>query len=153
MTTVAVLFSMTASAQRTSRVISSRRSQARADTTESRWVSFQHYFKVPTAIRTNVDLIFVMGVQNERVLKSLWEEYGGLRFNDVKALKEYALQATEIYGALGVDNMVAAAKGSEPCARRVSYLNFDHHSGEFCPALYNRELRQPSASIVTDTYT
>ena len=40
------------------------------------------------------------------------DEYGGLGFNDVKALKEYALKATQNYGAMCVDNMSHGAKGS-----------------------------------------
>ncbi len=61
-----------------------------------------------------------MGVQNERLLKSLWEEYGDLGFNDVKALRVYAQRATENFGTLVVDNTAAGAKGSpcEPCTRR-----------------------------------
>ena len=51
------------------------------------WASFQHYHKCPTVIRTNADLVFVMGVQNEKVIRSLYDEYGGLGFDDVKALK------------------------------------------------------------------
>jgi hypothetical protein len=78
------------------------------------WASFQHYQKCPTVIRTNADLVFVMGVQNERVIKALYEEYGGLGFDDVKALRAYALKATENFGALVVDNTAAGAKGS-PC--------------------------------------
>ena len=63
-------------------------------------------------IRTNADYLYIMGVQNERVLKSLWDEYGGLSFNDVKALKAYAIEATRNYGSLVVDNTSAGAKGS-----------------------------------------
>ena len=55
---------------------------------------------------------YIMGVQNERVLKSLWDEYGGLGFYDVKALRAYALKATENFGALVVDNTSAGARGS-----------------------------------------
>ena len=78
------------------------------------WASFQHYHKCPTVIRTNADYLYIMGVQNERVIKALYEEYGGLSFNDVKALKEYALKATQNFGAMCVDNTAAGAKGS-PC--------------------------------------
>ena len=76
------------------------------------WASFQHYHKCPTVIRTNADLVFVMGVQNERVIKALYEEYGGLGFDDVRALKEYALKATQSFGAMCVDNTSAGARGS-----------------------------------------
>ena len=76
------------------------------------WASFQHYHKCPTVIRTNADYLYIMGVQNERVLISLWDGYGGLSFNDVKALKEYALRATENFGSLCIDNTAAGSKGS-----------------------------------------
>ncbi len=76
------------------------------------WASFQHYHKCPTVIRTNADYVYIMGVQNERVIKALYEEYGGLSFNDLKALKEYAIKATQNFGALCVDNTAAGAKGS-----------------------------------------
>ena len=76
------------------------------------WASFQHYHKCPTVIRTNADLVFIMGVQNEKVLRSLHDEYGGLGFDDVKSLRAYALKATENFGSLVVDNTAAGAKGS-----------------------------------------
>ena len=76
------------------------------------WASFQHYHKCPTVIRTNADYLYIMGVQNEKVLKSLWDEYGGLGFNDVKALRAYALKATENFGAMCIDNTSAGSKGS-----------------------------------------
>ena len=54
-----------------------------------------------------------MGIQNEKVIRSLYDEYEGLGFNDVKSLKEYALRATENFGAMCVDNTTAAgARGS-----------------------------------------
>ena len=76
------------------------------------WASFQHYHKCPTCIRTNADYVYIMGVQNEKVIRSLYDEYGGLGFDDVKALRAYALKATENYGSLIVDNTAAGAKGS-----------------------------------------
>ena len=33
------------------------------------WCSFQHYHKCPTVIRTNADYVYIMGEQNERILK------------------------------------------------------------------------------------
>ena len=67
---------------------------------------------MPTVIRTNADYLYIMDVQNEKVDRSVWDEYGGLGFDDVKALKEYALRATENFGALCVDNTAAGTKGS-----------------------------------------
>ena len=74
------------------------------------WASFQHYHKVPTVIRTNADYLFVLGVQNERVIKALWDEYGGLSFESAKELRAYVLRAIENYGALCVDNTAAGSK-------------------------------------------
>ena len=86
------------------------------------WASFQHLFKCPTVIRTNADYLFVLGVQNERVIKALWDEYGGLGFSDAKALRAYVLRATENYGALCVDNTAAGAKSPARTARAPSKL-------------------------------
>ena len=74
------------------------------------WIACQHLFKLSPVIRTNADYLFVLGVQNERVLKSLWEEYGDLGFNDAKALRAYAIKDTENFGALVVDSTAAGAK-------------------------------------------
>ena len=35
------------------------------------WASFQHYHKCPTVIRTNADYLYIMGVQNEKVIRCL----------------------------------------------------------------------------------
>ena len=56
--------------------------------------------------------IYILGVQNERVINSSWEEYGGLSFNDVRAMWAYALEATDNFGALVVDNTAAGEKGA-----------------------------------------
>ena len=76
------------------------------------WIACQHLFKLPPVLRSNSDYLFILGVQNERVLKDLWDTFGGLGFDDVKALRAYALKATENFGALCVDNTSAGAKGS-----------------------------------------
>ena len=76
------------------------------------WIACQHLFKLAPCLRTNSDYLFILGVQNERVLKDLWDTFGGLGFNDVKALKEYALKATQSFGALVIDNTATGSKGS-----------------------------------------
>ena len=78
------------------------------------WIACQHLFKLAPVLRTNSDYLFILGVQNERVLKDLWDTFGGLSFNDVKSLRAYALKATENFGAMCIDNTSAGAKGS-PC--------------------------------------
>ena len=70
----------------------------------SLWTSSQHYFKLPPVLRTNADYMFVLGVQNEKVAKALWEEFGGLGFETWKTLRAFAASATRDYGALCVDN-------------------------------------------------
>ena len=36
------------------------------------WIACQHLFKLPPVLRSNSDYLFILGVQNERVLKDLW---------------------------------------------------------------------------------
>ena len=76
------------------------------------WIACQHLFKLAPVLRSNSDYLFILGVQNERVLKDLWDTFGGLGFNDVKALKAYALKATQNFGAMTIDNTAAGARGS-----------------------------------------
>ena len=70
----------------------------------SLWISTQHFFKLPPVLRTNADYMFVLGVQNERVARALWEEFGGLSFDTWKALQAFAATATRDFGALCVNN-------------------------------------------------
>ena len=78
------------------------------------WIACQHLFKLSPVLRTNSDYLFILGVQNTKVIQALWEEFGGLGFNDVKSLKEYALKATQSFGSMCIDNTASGAKGS-PC--------------------------------------
>ena len=68
------------------------------------WASFQHHFKCPTVLRSNADLVFCLNVQNDRVSKALFEEYGPPDFKDWQALKAFAAKASRDYGALCIDN-------------------------------------------------
>lgn len=68
------------------------------------WASFQHYHKCPTVLRSNADYVFCLNVQNERVAKSLFEEYGPPGFKDWKVLRDFAAKATRDYGVMVVDN-------------------------------------------------
>jgi hypothetical protein len=68
------------------------------------WASFQHFFKAPTVLRTNADMLFCLNVNNDRVSKALFEEYGPPGFKDWQALKAYAAKASKDYGALCIDN-------------------------------------------------
>ena len=76
------------------------------------WIACQHLFKLAPVLRTNSDYLFILGVQNTKVIQALWEEFGGLGFDDARALKEYALKATQNFGSLVIDNTAAGAKGS-----------------------------------------
>ena len=68
------------------------------------WVATQHLFKLPPVIRGNSDYLFFLGSQNDRVVKALWEELGGLGFDDWRALKAYVAQAIQNFGALCCDS-------------------------------------------------
>jgi hypothetical protein len=39
------------------------------------WMSFQHWGKTPAFIRSNVDLMLILNPQNERIIRSLYEEF------------------------------------------------------------------------------
>ena len=67
------------------------------------WLAAQHYFKVPCIIRGNADYLFVLGSQNDRVVKALWDEMGGLGFDSWRELKAYTARAVESYGCLAID--------------------------------------------------
>ena len=69
----------------------------------SLWVAAQHYTKMPPVIRTNSDYLFILGTQNDKVVKALWDEFGGLGFTDWKAFRSHAAQAVADFGALVVD--------------------------------------------------
>ena len=68
------------------------------------WASFQHHFKCPTVLRTNADYCFCLNVNNDRVSKALFEEYGPPGFKDWQALKAFAAKASRDYGSLCIDN-------------------------------------------------
>jgi hypothetical protein len=67
------------------------------------WLAAQHYFKVPCIVRGNCDYAFVLGSQNDRVVKALWDEMGGLGFDSWRELRAYTARAVENYGALAID--------------------------------------------------
>ena len=67
------------------------------------WVSAQHLFKICPVIRGNADYLFVLGTQNDRVVKALWDEMGGLGFDSWRELRAYVARAVENYGALSID--------------------------------------------------
>ena len=67
------------------------------------WLAAQHLFKIPPVIRGNADYLFVLGSQNDRVVKALWDEMGGLGFDSWRELRAYTAWAVENYGALAID--------------------------------------------------
>ena len=67
------------------------------------WLAAQHLFKIPPVIRGNADYVFVLGTQNDRVVKALWDEMGGLGFDSWRELKAYTARAVENFGCLAID--------------------------------------------------
>jgi hypothetical protein len=67
------------------------------------WAAAQYYNKMPPVIRTNSDYLFILGVQNDKVVKALWDEFGGLGFPDWRAFRAHAAAAVKDFGALVVD--------------------------------------------------
>ena len=48
--------------------------------------------------------MFALNVQNDRVARAIFEEYGPQGFADWKALRDFAAKACLDYGALCIDN-------------------------------------------------
>ena len=67
------------------------------------WLAAQHFWKVPPCIRGNADYLFVLGSQNDRVVKALWDEMGGLGFDSWRELRAYTARAVENFGCLAID--------------------------------------------------
>ena len=67
------------------------------------WLAAQHFWKVPPCIRGNADYLFVLGSQNDRVVKAIHSELGGLNFDTWRELKAYVARAVESYGCLSID--------------------------------------------------
>ena len=66
------------------------------------WVAAQHYNKMPPIIRTNSDYLFILGTQNDNVIRALWDEFGGLGFDDWRAFRAHAAAVAD-FGSLVVD--------------------------------------------------
>ncbi len=47
-------------------------------------------------IKTNSDYLFILGTQNDKVVKALWDEFGGLGFDDWRAFRSHAAAAVQI---------------------------------------------------------
>jgi hypothetical protein len=82
------------------------------------WVACQHYSKMPPVVRTNSDYLFILGVQNDKVVKALWDEFGGLGFDDWKAFRSHAAAAVKDFGSLVLDTH--DAKHPVRCVRAPS---------------------------------
>jgi hypothetical protein len=68
------------------------------------WVSAQHCFKLAPVIRSNADYIYLLGVQGDRVVKSLYEEAGGLGIPSWQEFREKVAAAVRDFGALVIDS-------------------------------------------------
>lgn len=74
------------------------------------WISFQHYYKVPTVLRTNSDYLFVLGNHPARVSKSLFEDFSTEGVNNVNDMEILLQNATDDHGVLIVDNSSSKTK-------------------------------------------
>ena len=73
------------------------------------WATFQHYFKVPTVLRSNCDYMFILGNQQQKVVKALYEEYAPPDYDTYQELNTKFRSCTEDHGALLIDNTSGAA--------------------------------------------
>ena len=100
------------------------------------WISFQHYAKAPTFIRSNVDHLFILNPQNDRVIRALHDEFSPEGYPDWREWKKFVLAACRDFGvvAIGPDRIahvirapaelpqfqLASAKGRHSKVRRVA---------------------------------
>jgi hypothetical protein len=66
------------------------------------WLSFQHYAKTPTFIRSNVDHLFILNPQNDKVIRSLHDEFSPEGYPDWREWKKFVLAACKDYGVVSV---------------------------------------------------
>jgi len=68
------------------------------------WVSAQHAFKLPPVIRSNADYTYLLGVQGDRVVKSLFEDGGGFSIPTWQEFRERVAVAVRDFGCLVIDS-------------------------------------------------
>ena len=66
------------------------------------WISFQHYAKAPTFIRSNVDHLFILNPHNDRVIRSLHDEYSPEGYPDWREWKKFVLAACRDFGVVAI---------------------------------------------------
>lgn len=74
------------------------------------WISFQHFYKVPTVLRTNSDYLFILGNHPIKVSKTLYEDFQTEGVNDFKEMDILLKNATDDHGILIVDNSTSKTK-------------------------------------------
>jgi hypothetical protein len=88
------------------------------------WISSQYYYKLPPVLRSNADTQYIMGSHLDRVVKSIYDENGGLDGCPTwQAFRERAKSATINYGCLVIDSKTQAMRTirapSRPSAFRI----------------------------------
>jgi hypothetical protein len=71
------------------------------------WAMFQHFHKIPTVIRSNSDYFIVLGNQQDKVMKALYEEFAPVALNNWNQMRTIIKNGTNDYGAVLIDNLNA----------------------------------------------
>ena len=71
------------------------------------WAMFQHLFKIPTVIRSNSDLFIVLGNQQDKVMKALYEEFAPIELTHWNQMRTIIKSGTTNFGAVLIDNLNA----------------------------------------------
>ena len=66
------------------------------------WISFQHWGKAPAFIRSNVDTMYIINPQNDRVIRSLHDEFSPEGYPDWRDWKRFVLEACRDFGVVAV---------------------------------------------------
>ena len=82
------------------------------------WISSQYYYKLPPVLRSNADTLFIMGGHPDRVIKSIYDENGGLDGCPTwQIFRERVKAATLNFGCLTVDSHSQTLKNIRAPAR------------------------------------
>ena len=75
------------------------------------WTTSQYYYKLPCVLRSNADALYIMGSHPDRVVKSIYDENGGLDGCPTwQAFRELVKSGTVNYGCLVLEAKTQALR-------------------------------------------
>ena len=86
------------------------------------WITSQYYYKLPPVLRSNADTLYIMGSHPDRVVKSIYDENGGLDGCPTwQAFRELVKSGTFNYGCLVLESKTQALRTIRAPARAAPF--------------------------------